>query len=377
MEDKAMNNQSFETNKVDKYSVDSLIKKIEKHTIRFDHPSQRESEQWSSKMKGNLISDILQGNPIPAIVLAEQIINGVSITWDLDGKQRCTNVYSYVKNGFKIPKGIRRGTIKYQTIQKEEDGSIKLDEKGIPVMTWAECNIIGKTFSQLPEELQDKIKDYCFEVVLYLNCSSEDIIYHIARYNDGKPMNKTQKGIINLGEEFAQEVKDIAGHSFFIDCGEYGRNGKTNGTIDRIICETIMASNYLENWKSNQEDVCEYIRENADVDVFDDVRDSLDRLEDLVDGSNEQLFTAKESFIWLTVFHRFKTMEYEGKSDDDFGRFMTKFVDELNELPVEGHTYKELEGRKSTKDKNLVVNKINYLERLLDDFIHGRIGAAA
>lgn len=372
-----MGNQSFESNKTERYNVASIIKKIDKHTIRFDHPSQRESEQWSSKMKGNLISDILQGNPIPAIVLAEQIINGVSIVWDLDGKQRCTNVYSYVKNGFKIPKGIRRNIIRYQTAQKNQDGTIKLDEKGIPVMEWTEFNIVGKTYSQLPEELQDKLLEYCFDAVLYLNCSSEDIIYHIARYNDGKPMNKTQKGIINLGENFATEVKEIADHSFFVDCGEYGKNGKANGNIDRVICETIMASNYVDEWKPNQEKMCQFIKDNATEEVFDDIKDTLDRMEDIVDGSNESLFTNKESFIWLSVFSRFKKMNYNGKTDEDFGKFMAAFVSDLKNESLDGMTYNDLEGRKSTKDKNLVLKKLNHIEKLLVKYINGNTGAAA
>ena len=84
----SMNNVKKSENKLERLPISAICKKIEKRTIRFDHPAQRCSEQWSNKMKGNLISDILQGNPIPPIILAEQIINGVSIIWDLDGKQR-------------------------------------------------------------------------------------------------------------------------------------------------------------------------------------------------------------------------------------------------------------------------------------------------
>ena len=355
-----------EKSKMERYSITSIIKQMDNKKIRFDHPSQRESEQWSSKMKGNLISDILQQNPIPDIVLAEQVINGFSVIWDLDGKQRCTTVSTFAKNCFKIPKTIRRKEIRYQSAQKDKDGNIIVDDKGFPVMEWKEFNIAGKYFKNLPEELQDVFMDYCFGAVLYLNCSSEDIVYHIARYNDGRPMNKTQKGIINLGEEYAAEVKQISNHGFFKDCGEYGKNGRINGNIDRVICETIIASNYIDNWKGNQEDICAFIRENATGDDFENVVDTLDRLEDIVDGTNESLFTNKESFIWFSVFNKFKTMD---RDDDDFGKFMTEFVKELHKKKIGENTYDELEGRKSTKDKSLVINKINHLERLLRSFL--------
>ena len=94
--------QTLEKSKPDKLCIASINKKIERHTIRFDHPLQRESEQWSPAMKGNLISDILQGNPIPPLVFAEQVANGLAIIWDLDGKQRCTTAYSFSKDAFKI-----------------------------------------------------------------------------------------------------------------------------------------------------------------------------------------------------------------------------------------------------------------------------------
>lgn len=360
------NTNTNEKSKMEKFPISSIIKQMDNKKIRFDHPNQRESEQWSSKMKGNLISDILQQNPIPDIVLAEQVVNGFSVVWDLDGKQRCTTVNMFYKNGFKIPKTIRRSIIRYQAAVKDENGNICIDDKGFPVMEWKEFNIVGKYFKNLPEELQDIFLDYCFGAVLYLNCCSDDIVYHISRYNDGRPMNKTQKGIINLGEIYAAEVKQISNHGFFKDCGEYGKNGKINGNIDRVVCETIMASNYIDDWKGNQESICTYIKENATCDDFDDVIDTLDRLEEIVDGSNEKLFTNKESFIWFSVFHRFKSMDHD---DEDFGKFMTKFVNELHVKKIGEVNYDELEGRKSTKDKALVINKINHLEKLLREFL--------
>ncbi len=100
--------QTAEKSKPMQYSIASINKKIENRTIRFDHPLQRESDQWNPSMKGNLISDILQGNPLPEIVFAEQIVNGIPVIWDLDGKQRCTNCYAFANDGFKVSRNIRR-----------------------------------------------------------------------------------------------------------------------------------------------------------------------------------------------------------------------------------------------------------------------------
>ena len=71
-------------------SAASVAKKIDRHILRFDHPLQRESEQWSPSMKGNLISDILQGNPLPSLVFAEQVVNSISIWMASRGAPMCT-----------------------------------------------------------------------------------------------------------------------------------------------------------------------------------------------------------------------------------------------------------------------------------------------
>ena len=143
--------QTSEKSKQKQYSISSIIKKMNDFTIQFNHPTQRESDQWTPKMKSNLISDILQDNPIPALVFAEQIIDGSIIIWDLDGKQRCTNVYSFYNDGFKISRNITRFNITYQMKLKDELGNYIIGDNGVPKTEWAECDIRGKKYSDLPE----------------------------------------------------------------------------------------------------------------------------------------------------------------------------------------------------------------------------------
>lgn len=356
---------TFETNKKEQYSVASIVKKMDDNTILFNHPAQRESDQWSPKMKSNLISDILQGNPIPALILAEQIIGGMNFIWNLDGKQRCSNVYSYIHDGYKISKAVRRNVIKYQSIIRDENGKPVLND-GLPTFEWKEFDIVNKKFSQLPAELQDKINEYCFDATLYLNCSSDDITYHIARYNDGKPMNQSQKGIIRLGEDYASMVKSISKMPFFTDCGTFTYKEDRNGTINRVVAESVMATNFIDDWKKNQEDMCEYICDNATPEMFDDLEDTIDRLTDIVEENHDELFNSKDAFVWFTVFSRFKK---SGIDDDKFADFLTACVEKLHEKKVNGITFDDLKGNRSTKDKSVIIKKINHIESLLCDFL--------
>lgn len=358
--------QTLEKSKPDRLSIASIIKKIDNYTIRFDHPLQRESEQWSPAMKGNLISDILQGNPIPALVFAEQIMNGLAIIWDLDGKQRCTNAHSFVKGGYKISKNIRRWNIEYQAQIKNEDGSPKLDDKRFPVSERREFDIRGKKFLDLPEELQDKFNEYNFEIVQYLNCSSEDIAYHIARYNEGKPMTASQKGITRIGEEFASMVKSISGMPFFKDLGGYKVSEGNNGTVNRVVVESVMATNFLNDWKKKQEDMCEYMKENATVESFEEFEDMVGRITNVGTEDVFNMFDSKDSFLYFGLFARFVN---SGLDDEKFIEFMAEFSQSLHSKEIDGISFDSLNG-KSTKDKAVVVNKINHLEQLMNDYLH-------
>lgn len=367
MEDDNMSTttQTMENCKTDRISIASIIKKIDKHTIRFDHPLQRESDQWSPSMKGNLVSDILQGNKLHPLIFAEQIINGVPIIWDLDGKQRCTNAYSYSKNGYKVSKNIRRWMIKYQTTEKDEKGNDVLDENGFPIAVNAEFDIRGKRFSDLPEELRDRFLDYSFNYDQYLNCSEEDIGYHIERYNDGKAMTSPQKGIMKLGTEYAELVKSISNMPFFKDMGGYKVSEFKNGAIHRVVVESIMAANYMDKWNKFDE-MCKYIKENSDVSVFDNFEDMVERLEKVVTDDTSDMFDSKDSFLWFGLFARFIK-----SSDDDkkFIEFMTEFVQSLHSKSINGVSFDNILECKNTKDKGIVTKKMNHLEQLMNEYL--------
>jgi len=356
---------TMEKSKPNRLSIASIIKKIEKHTIRFDHPLQRESEQWSPSMKGNLISDILQGNPIPSLVFAEQIVNGIAIIWDLDGKQRCTNAYSFSKDGYKISKNIRRWMIKYQAPVVGPDGKTVLDKNNFPIYENREFDIRGKKFSDLPEELQEKFNDYNFEIVQYLNCSSDDIAYHIARYNEGKPMTASQKGITRLGEEYAGTVKSISSMPFFKDMGGYKVSEFRNGTINRVVVESVMAVNFLDDWKKKQEDMCEYIRDHATSSDFDNFEDMVGRLEKVMTDTVSDMFDSKDSFLWFGLYAGFIRSETD---DMKFIGFMKEFADTLHCKKIGGISFDDLNG-KSTKDKNVVIAKMNHLKTLMNEHL--------
>lgn len=359
--------QTMEKSKDIKLSVGSIIKKMDKKTLCFDHPLQRESDRHTNVQVGNLISDVLQGNPIPELVFAEQIVNGIPIIWNLDGKQRCTNLYMYYKGVAKhdkISRSVRRYMITYHTPILDENGDIAVDDEGFPLYEKKEFDIRGKKFCQLPEELQERFLDYSFKIVQYINCTSEDIAYHILRYNEGKPANREEKGIIRLGERFARLVKSIATLPFFED--NYSPKEINSGVVNRIITESLMLSNFFNEYAGNYDKTCDYIKDNANADHFANYEEMINRLDACLDEDNLELFNRKNSFLLITLFSKFINSNFE---DGKFNNFLTAFREGLHTKQINGKSFDDLMEDKSTKDKNIVVARVEHLTALMCEFL--------
>lgn len=357
-------------------TIGSIIKKMERHTISFEHPLQRASEQWSKVMIGNLISDILQENPIPDLVFAEQTIHDAPITWGIDGKQRCSNIQLFLNNKYRISDKIDRYNIEYPVPVLDEDGEPLRDEDGIVVHELHTCDIRKKKFKDLPKELQERFLDYGFYIVLYLDCSEENIAYHIKRYNEGRQMNPAQKGMTRLGVHFANIVKNISSMSFFEDAiGDYKPSQFKNGVINRVIVESIMTTCYLNKWTKDYAEVCEFIKKNACNEDFEIFRGYVDRLEECMSESVGKLFNAKDSFLWFGLFAKFSKLGFE---DEKFIEFMEKIGEGLASKTEEmsGICIKEINGvsfanlleNDSTKDKSVVQKRVEFLTELMCDY---------
>lgn len=359
--------KSAEKSKQMQYSIASINKKIENRTIRFDHPLQRKTDQWSPAMKGNLVSDILQGNPLPEIVFAEQIVNGMPVIWDLDGKQRCTICYSFVNDGFKVSRNIRRRYISYYKQFRDKQGRLMLDGEGFPVRETREFDIANKYFSQLPEELKDRFLEYTFKCDQYLNCDSDEIAYHIIRYNEGKAMSAPQKGITRIGEELAVLVKRIAEMEFFQEKGNYTVAEARNGTLERVVVESVMAWKYLDEWNKKQDVICQYLKDHASAGDFETFEAMVARLDGVLTKDVADMFDSKNSFLWFGLLARFLQKEGKGRTEGQFTSFMREFGKTLHERKVDGRDWKGLNG-KATKDKKSVMDKMSYLEHLLNEW---------
>lgn len=375
VEEKEMNTMITEGNVTEKYkntsySIDSISKQLKKKRIRDDHILQRHSGQWKSFAKSELISDILRGKSLTQIIISEEIKNGIRMQWLIDGKQRCTTLDDYLHDGFAISKNVKNYNVAYQAPKEDENGGEVLNEDGFTDMVWKTFDIRGKKFSQLPEELQDIFTDRQIPVLYNMNCSKKDIADDIARFNRSRPMNKAQNGWLGLEESFAEFVENIAKMQFFqpeFAGSTYTKNNITTGAIRRIIVESIMVSDFIDEF-GDFDKMCEFLSEEASDSNFTEFYSLVERLTVLCNTKEiASLFNAKDSFLWFGLFSRFVKL---GLDDVKFAKFMSDF-ENLKTVKIDGQSFKDiLENCTSTKDKSIVIKKINHLEKLMNTYLN-------
>ena len=362
-----------------KLTISSILKKMERYAINFDHPLQRSSGAWTSVMIGNLVSDILQDNPIPDLVFAEQQIHEAPITWGIDGKQRCTNIQAFYNNKCKISDKVTRYMIDYPVPVLDEDGNPLRDDEGIVIHERKVCDIRKKRFKDLPKELQERFLDYGFDIVLYLDCSEENIAYHITRYNESRPMNPAQKGMARLGVNFANMVRNIASMSFFEDAiGKYSNNQFKTGAINRVIIESVMTTSFLNDWTKDYSEMCEFLKSNACNEDFNNFKSLVERLEETLDEQTGSMFDAKNSMLWFGLFSNFAKLDVDDYRFNDFMSELYKGMYDVDgkiikDIPmsgictieIDGITFEELLNNRATKDVKVVKERIDFLTQLL------------
>lgn len=375
MEDNEMKTMTMEENVTEKYkntsySIESISKQLKKKKIRDDHILQRHSGQWKGFAKSELVSDILRGKSLTQIIISEEIKNGIRMQWLIDGKQRCTTLDDFLHDGFAISKNVKNYNIAYQISKLDEDGNEVLNEEGFPITEWKAFDIRGKKFSQLPEELQDVFKDRQIPVLYNMNCTKKDIADDIARFNRSRPMNKAQNGWLELDESFAELVGNIAKMPFFQTSfvgSTYTNNNETSGAIRRIIIESIMVSDFIEDFDDFNK-MCEFLSEEASDSNFTEFYSLVERLTVICNTKEiATLFNAKDSFIWFGLFSRFTEF---GLNDFKFADFMNEF-EALRRIKIENKSFDDiLAESKSTKDKGIVMKKLNHLEKLMKEYFN-------
>lgn len=344
--------------KKDQMMLGTLLNQFKRGQINKNHPLQRKPDQWSDEAKSGLAATIIKGEDIDSIKICEQIVSSTEfILWLIDGLQRLTVLESFKKNAFEIKKSLEMPIMYYQGVDENgKVGVIKYDLR-------------GKKYKDLPDELKEKFDSYPVDIVKHLDCTDEEIAYHIARYNRQTSMNVNQKNIL-VAWKIAPEIKKLVSNRFFMDCGNYNPKEDTKEVFNRIVCESIMTMFHLDNWKKSKQ-MSLYLNENATKDEFEVFENELNRLYEITDQDTVgKLFDSKNSFIWFAAFHTFTQFGIEDIKFIDFLEEFQKTLHSKTFVEYENKSFDTYDDGKGTKDKKVVKAKLNMLEQLMKEYLH-------
>lgn len=348
------------------YSLDMYLKQLKAETIRTDQDCQRLSGQWNANMVNELIYSVLTDNYIPPIILGEESINGISKMWIIDGLQRSSSLSLFRYANTKITKCLDEYVVTYQRKTLDDDGNIQRDEKGEILWESVEYDVRGKSYNQLPEELQDRFNGYQIETVIHQDCDTTEISKLVRRFNNHTAMNQAQKAFTYV-DSFAQEIREITGNRFFLDVYTCSRNDRKNGTLERVVGDTVLLCNYPDQYKKDTKLGFKWLNENGTISDFDSLNELFTRLTASVEITKEirGLFNSKHTHIFVAAF---KAFTESGWKDAEFGKFLEWFVNGGNETEIEGKTWNMLGVDRSTRDANTVHGKISHLMALMERY---------
>lgn len=301
------------------WTCKQIVKMIEKDTISFKNIVQR-SFVWEKHRMSELIWSIIMGYPIPPIYAerGETDNDKVKIYDVMDGQQRNTTIYKYLKDEFALT---QLKPIPY------------LDEEG------NECtvDISGRKFSELEEELQDIIKDATITVKYYDNLDQTQKAEMFRRLNNGKPLSTKSKTLASAKD--IEGLLDIGSHKLFEEMlTEKSRANKNHAII--VVKAWTMLNREMEDISFASKDFNPMIEEveiteqekTELVNVFDYIVNVHDELKD-----NHEKDVAKKLY---TETHLVSLIPYVNKAMEDniseamFGEFLVNFFKTENDSEV-------------------------------------------
>lgn len=372
MEDRIIEISESENYRTDKYSMYSLIQDKKNGDMNCNYILQREPFQWTKEEANRYFCRLLSNLPIPEIILCEQKKKGLTISHLIDGLQRLSYAEAFKENRIKIGlAGAERHLIQYRDYALDENGNRILDEDGLPEYEMKVCDVVGKYYKDLPDELKKRFNNFNVNVTKFFDCTDEQIADHIRDYNNHASMNKEQDGFLNVSAETANYIKRISQkNTFFKNCGKFTDANKIKGKLERVVAEAVMLLFFRDSWKANLDAIYKYVDENANEQQFLKLNSHLNRLELALGDNNEKLsealFTPTTMPMWITVFDKFTTYNLD---DSLFVEFLNTYNTELKNKEIDGVSMADFKDQQ-TKKKATITGKIDLLVKLMNEFLH-------
>ncbi len=352
------------------YTMDMYLNKMKDMDIRNDADVQRQFV-WKNEQVNELIYTVLTDDYIPSIILGEEPSSQLYI---VDGGQRSSSLMKFRHGNYRITKSIENSIIHYRAKARDDKGNIIVNNKGDIKWEDREFDIKNRTYEEFPEELKKNFNEYQIETVIHENSDMRRISKLIKRYNNHTSMNANQKAFTYL-DNFARETRNILDSNFFLNCGNYTQKEKNCGTLERVVLESIMCMFHMDNWKKEAKKTAEYLNNNATKNEFTEFNNCLEELSKVITPEVSKMFNSKDTFLWMGLYKKFLRT---GLENVKFIHFLQEFFvsEELQDKEINGTTYRDLcinkeTGKtRATKDKYIIIPKLDILETLMCEYLH-------
>lgn len=244
----------------------SMVEGNKKSVMCFDDEIQRDTV-WKKEQKSLFIDSILRGYPIPPLY-AEKYDNEEKRIYNvLDGKQRCTTLYNFVKGSFEL---------------SDDLDNIEND-------FGEDVDVSGCKFNELPEDLQDKILDKTLTVYYCEGMTEDEKSEMFYRLNNGKPLSSIE--ITRCKAKSLSRVSKIATtHELFTNNFTV-KQIKHYATEDIVFKTWIMLNNPLEEISMENK----YVRPiMQSVELTDDDVENLNKVFDYINEVEKGLSKDKK-----------------------------------------------------------------------------------
>lgn len=310
---------------------------------------------WEKSRKSGLIESMILGYPVSQIYcrrdrdLTQPKKKGSSSYVIMDGKQRLTTISSYINNEWALT---TLKPVTYMTMDMEEEVA----------------DISGMTFEELPEEIQDKIKDTSINFMCFDDITPEEERELFKRLNAGKPLSTKAKVLANCRD--LENILTMGTHSIFpkmmTENALSQKNQVTvimkiwamlNKDIDDVSFEGKFFNPMVEETVLTEEEKCQII---DTLDYMEEVYDYI--LEDDTDKANKKI--AKKFFTETHLVSFAPFVEYARENGTDasiFGDFVKDFFTNLSEAEMTKYNDATLRGSARTENikiRNEVISAV-------------------
>jgi len=281
------------------WTAKALVNQMEKGKVNYDNAVQR-NLVWGIEKKSLLIHSMIYGYAIPAMYFTR---DGDGVYDSLDGKQRSNAISGFLHDEFAL----------------SADTPAVVDENGCVE------DVSGMYFSQLPEWIQDKIKDYNLTIYYYEDMTEQEIREFFCRLNNGKPLSAIELTRANVPSlTIFQQLAKHSAIQFVVS--EAGRKRFTDEMIAMQLYQLVteespdFSTKPFREWASKVE---------VDSDVLAAISAGLDTYmvfaKSLIDVNNKVLRTVKGRTHFISCAYYCCLAVENGVSQDEINRTLTEF----------------------------------------------------